>query len=584
MNIDDSIKIFSKPDKSDAKQVYIEFDDICSQIKNKLTIKDILTRNGIDVGTGGNCMCPLGHTSVGGKCFSYTRNVWYCFHCHKTGNIFHLHMEINHTTFQNAKIALADMSGISDQINNEIVLKFQNKKKAAASELLARQFIKLYRVRAVRQDTSDEIYIYKEGIYVPEGKSYIREYVRSVLGLLYTETFANDVIDKIIVDSYIDKNRFFINERINLLPVANGILDLDTLELLDFSPQYIFFSKLPVIYDPLIKPEKTLQFIRDITKDDTDMITLQEIGGYLLYRESKFEKAFMFSGDGRNGKSKMLELYTNIIGEENVTAISLSSIELDSFSMSNLYGKYANFSADISEEALEGTGNFKQLVGRDNIDANRKFKSHITFTNFAKMIFSANKIPSTKDLSEGFFGRWIMVHFPYKFEDNPTEPHHKKRDIEIIEKISTPIELTGLLNWFIEGLKRILKNQKFTDNTSFNDIKTDWICASNTFAKFWLSEIEVTNNPSDIIKRDDMMEYYDDYCIKNKLEKADNKLIYQFSNQSCVYKRAGSGADKYMVYKKVKFKNPNLPPIDINNVPYIHDTGIKKEDEIVEKF
>ena len=147
----------------------------------------------------------------------------------------------------------------------------------------------------------------------------------------------------------------------------------------------------------------------------------------------------MFLGSGRNGKSKMIELYERLLGIENVTEISLSAIENDNFAMTNLYNKYANFSADISREALENTGNFKSLIGRDTISANRKFKSNIEFKNFAKMIFAANNIPETKDLSDGFFDRWVIVDFPFKFVEEPTEPHHKLKDLNIIEKITTPV-------------------------------------------------------------------------------------------------------------------------------------------------
>ena len=109
------------------------------------------------------CMCPLGHTSEGGKCFSYTKNVWYCFHCYQSGNIFHLQQKLKQVNFQNAKQQLAEIAGISNEINNKILLNYaDNKNRHVASELLAREFMKLYKVYTIREDKEAEIYIYKD--------------------------------------------------------------------------------------------------------------------------------------------------------------------------------------------------------------------------------------------------------------------------------------------------------------------------------------------------------------------------------------------------------------------------------------
>ena len=557
INIDDNIKIFSKEDKSDIKEVFFDFDQTCTKIKSLLTIKDVLSKiTKIDTTQIGNTMCPLGHTSEGGKCFSFTKNVWYCFHCYQTGNIFHLYQKIKKINFVDAKRQLSEMAGINNETNTKILLNYaEPKNRHLASELLAKEFMKLYKVYTIREDKDTEIYIYKEGIYVPEGKSYIKEYVRSILESLYNESFVKTVIDKIIVDSYIEKDRFFVNEHLNLLPVANGVLNLETLELNDFSSEYRFFSKLPVIYDAQIKPDKTLEFIRDIVKDETDVLTIQEIGGYLLHRENKYEKAFMLLGNGRNGKSKLIELMQYVLGKYNTTELSLTSIETDQFALINLYNKYANFSPDISKEALNNTGNFKSLTGRDSLTINRKFKTSIDFTNYAKMIFAANELPQTNDMKDGFFDRWVIIDFPFKFVDEPNESYHKLKILNIIEKITTQRELTGLLNWFIEGLHRLFKNGTFTTNYSTETIKTKWISESNTFAKFWFNEIEITGDINNIITRDDMMQAYDIFCHTNNLEKESNTAIYKFANQNCIYKRIKMNGEPTNVFKKVKFKS-----------------------------
>jgi P4 family phage/plasmid primase-like protien len=569
LNIDENIKVFEREDKSDAQPAFFEFDDIIVKIKNKVSIKDVLVQHGIDAIEGNTCMCPLGHTSEGGKCFSFTKNVWYCFHCYQTGNVFHLMQKLNGIEFIDAKRQLAELAGLENDTKTSILINYADKKKRhRAAETLATEFIKFYHARTIRDDKETEIYIYKEGIYVPEGKTYVLEYIRNILGPLYDLNFAKKVLDKITVDSFVEREQFFIDEDVNLLPVQNGVLNMSTMELLDFKSEYRFFNKLPVFYDPLIQPEKTLQFVKDIVETQSEVDTIQEIAGYLLYRDALMEKAFMFLGGGRNGKTKLITLFTKMLGEQNTTNVSLTEIEEGNFSIINLHNKYANFSPDINSQALEFTGKFKNIVGRDVLNGDRKFKTPILFRPYAKMIFATNDLPVTKDTTDGFWDRWIMVDFPYKFvEDEPVGPWQKKIDKEIIDRITTDKEMSGFLNWALVGLHRLMQSKKFTIHQNTNTIRRKWEAASNTFARFWYSEIDQTGNMEDTIQRDNLMDAYDEYCSQHSLEKESNATIYHFlsNNPSITYKRITLPTnDKMYVAKKVKFKNPQkLKPQEI---------------------
>lgn len=567
-NIDSELLIGEKADKK-PDQVYFDFDDIAVQIKEKISVKQVLEHLKVPTLTNPT-MCPLGHSSEGGKCFSYSQHVWYCFHCHQSGNIFHLYQKSNKITFAEAKYQLAILAGLSED-NRVKILGFYSRPKDRhiASEMMAKEFITFHNVYTVREDKKEvEVYIYKDGIYVPEGKTFIREYVRSVLGNLYNEAFTNQVISKIIVDTFIEAERFFIDEPPNLLPVQNGILDLDTDTLRDYTPKLKFFTKLPVIYDPMIEAEKTVQFIKDIIKDESDLLTIQEIAGYLLYRENKFEKAFMFLGTGRNGKSKKIELLEKLIGKYNTTNISLKTLETDQFALCNFQNKYANFSPDLSKAVLQETGNFKSLVGRDMITANRKFKSRVSYKNYAKLIFAANDLPITMDYSDGFWDRWIIIDFPYKFVPNPELPFEKKQDTNIIEKITTSKEMTGFLNWSIEGLKRLLSQKHFSKNLSTEETKRKWLTMSSSFNKFWLEEVEVTGDFTDTVSLNDLYQCYENYCDFNNIDKESTKARRFLMERKfhCSVKRLTINKESVFVVKKIKLKNPfesSEDPIEI---------------------
>src|SRR5208283_2759033 len=97
---------------------------------------------------------------------------------------------------------------------------------------------------------------------------------------------------------------------------------------------------------------------------------------------------------------------------------------------------------------------FKMLTGGDSIGTEKKFKDEYSFVNYAKLIFSANKPPKVTDEdSYAFWRRWILIEFPNQFGDD-------KKDPEILNKLTAEAELSGLLNWALEGLARLRQQKK----------------------------------------------------------------------------------------------------------------------------
>jgi P4 family phage/plasmid primase-like protien len=555
LNIEDNINISSESGikKTKSEIVFPEFDETCAAIKSKLTIHDILPHLGITPNDNKTpCECPLAHESENKQCFSYTDQVFHCFHCGQSGNLFQLWMKSKKIKFMEARHELAKIAGIEQSFKQRIKdLMIDPKHRGTAIELLSREFKKLYHVYTIRHDIKPEMFIYKDGIYKPNGESYIYEYVRNIIDVLYQDSYANKVIEKIRVDTYIDEDIFYQETPLNLIPFNNCILDLEINECLDYDPKLRFMNKHPVNYDPIQKPELILKFLKDITKGEKDLKTLQEISGYCLWRENKFEKSIMLLGNGRNGKSKFIELLKEMLGYQNVVNISLSDIEKNNFALSNLHNKHANFSPDLSKEVLENTGNFKSLIGRDTITADRKHKSAIHFKNYSKFIFATNNLPYTMDQSDGFFDRWVIIDFPFKFVDVPTKTYEKLKDANIIDKITTPKEMSGFVNWALEGLHRLFKRGDFTISDTTDDIKNKWLRESSSITGFWQECIEYTSNRKDNISLSDFETAYSNYCMKHKLEQDNRNVKNSRLNQLGAAKVKSGGK---WIYRNIKFK------------------------------
>jgi P4 family phage/plasmid primase-like protien len=424
-------------------------------------------------------------------------------------------------------INLKDINLIKEKAKEFIFLK----KKSQLTELVVSYIKNNNYIYTTKDDLKSEVWIYKNGIYVPQGRSEISEIVRFILEEAYTSHLCNEVIAKIEADTFIEQEIFFKSNYLEEIPVSNGILNIMTKKISDFNPKKIFFNKLPIEYNPEAKCKKIIEHFKTVLRSEEDVPVMLELFGYLLYKEYKIEKAFMFVGGGRNGKSKTIELMKRFLGVENCSAIPLKSMHEESFDIWELFGKMGNLAGDLSKTDLKETGMFKLLVGRDTISAKRKFLTAIKFTNYAKMIFACNELPLIYDLSDGFWTKWVLMEFPYKFvtenEYYLTEAKERKylkiMNPDIVNQISTPEEMSGLLNESIGALHRLLKKGDFSYSVGTKEIKDIWLRKANSFMAFCMDCL--TENYEIKIPKHVIRKAYALYCKNYKVKQMSDRVI-----------------------------------------------------------
>jgi len=400
-----------------------------------------------------------------------------------------------------------------------------------ATELITEEILKTNNIYTTRDDIKSEIWFYEEGIYVPNGKMKIKEISRRIYQEAYTPQRVNKVIAKVEADTMIEHDDFFKNESVEDIPVQNGILNIFTRELQPFNPEKIFFNKLPISYDPTATCPNITQFFKDVLKNSDDAKVMFELIGFCLMKEYKFEKAVMFIGGGRNGKGKTLSLMKYFLGGENCCSVPLSQIHAASTSVCELHGRLANLAGDLSNLDLKDTGMFKQITGRDLITAKRKYLRDLFFTNYAKIIFACNELPKVYDLSDGFWSRWLLFEFPYKFikeqfYNRLTDEEKltcKIMDEGIIDKITTQEELNGLLNKALDALDGMIENKGFSSSQGTDDVKNMWIRKSDSFTAFCIDLVGEDYNGK--VTKKDLRKTYNFYCKRNKLPGCSDKAI-----------------------------------------------------------
>lgn len=354
---------------------------------------------------------------------------------------------------------------------------------------------------------SEELYIYDGGIYKPKGETLVREEVQKRLGPYTKNHYVKESLEAVKRANYVIPEKF--NNPDGSIVVENGLLNVEKRELSEHSPEHIHLAKINAKYNPEAEIDKINDFITDIVHT-ADKKLLQEMFGYCLLRDYPIAKAFMLLGAGANGKSTLLQLLEKFVGTENVASPSLQKLLNDRFAKINLYGKLANIHADLSSKKLEETGTFKMLTGGDVIQGEKKYQDPIKFHNYAKLIYSANELPKTTDRTEAFFRRWVIIEFPYQFpeDDKETNPN-------LPESIINEEEMSGLLNWALDGLERILENNSFSNTKNRRGIEQKWIMETDSLRAFL--DIGCQCKTDAWVAKEDFYQAYKAFCNNHNI-------------------------------------------------------------------
>jgi len=614
VNMEDIKKAFSpwlNLEKKIKKTEIQEREPELKSIMQKINVPTLLKEYGID--TTKNPTDCINHSSSGGKCLSYTDNLWHCFHCGAGGNVFNLHMEKNKCDFITTKIKLAEKTGVKlinplekknkfddyDTFKEHIQTLIMQQKRNETPAIMADYFICENYIYTIRSDKESEMWIYSDGIYIPEAKTHIRQFVKEVCSAGYTYHLAAETIAHIEALTYVNKDDFFNQEQIKKVCLLNGIYDISEGKLEKYSPNLFFFNKLPIKYDDTKTCNNIIKFLESIMSIN-DVPIIQEMFGFLLLKDYRFPKALMLTGVGRNGKGRLIELIKRFIGIDNCSGIDLQSLSENDFAESHLFKKLVNLAGDLSSNDIKKSGKLKNLTGEDFVTANRKNKSMISFVNYAKLIFAANELPRSYDDSEAYFSRWIIIEFPYRFYsekeieqmklNGENITNVKVADRKIIDKISSEDELSGLFNWALEGLKRLFENGGFSNSKSVENIKKTYIRKSDSLRAFIMdSVIEDADSitPKGIFKKE-----YTKYCRFHKIKSFSDRAIKEEITKIAEDERKSIDGEQKACWVGIRIKKresedsnsispfSNFSSIGRNGKTLTIDTTITKEEPV----
>ena len=237
-----------------------------------------------------------------------------------------------------------------------------------------------------------------------------------------------------------------------IIPVRNGYLHLNRGLVLKAHDKSLGLRHvLSCDFDPSAPaPIEFNTFMQRILPAAEVRARVQEYVGYTLLPDARHQRAQIWLGSGANGKGTLANLAQAL--HERTAAVQLDC--LDGFRMASMVGASLIYcdeapQRNINEQAM------KSLIAGELVQIDRKYRDPITVRVNGKWLILANHIPAVADQSTGFWRRFDVVPFSVEIPESERDPLLAKR---IITR-----ELSGVLNWALEGLQRLLTRGRFDE-------------------------------------------------------------------------------------------------------------------------
>lgn len=297
------------------------------------------------------------------------------------------------------------------------------------------------------------------------------------------------------------------DEHKTLINLKNGTLEItpNGANLRGFLRDDFLKYQLPFDYTPGATCPRFDKYLNEVLPGQSAQKVLAEYIGYVFTRHLKLEKCLVLYGSGANGKSVFADVMNALIGEENITNFSLGSL-MEEHNRAYLQNALLNYGSEIKGKTLE-SDDFKLLASGEKIQARFKYGNSFLMSRYAKLAFNSNELPKDVEQTEAFFRRFMIVPFEVTI---PTERRNPNLAKQIISD-----ELHGVLNWVLQGLNRILQNEKFSRCTIIEERLSRYRSESDSVYLF-IEEYGYTpakNYTSDYQKaQKELYREYKDFC------------------------------------------------------------------------
>lgn len=260
-----------------------------------------------------------------------------------------------------------------------------------------------------------------------------------------------------------------------LINLQNGTFEVspEGYSLREFRSSDFLTYQLPFEFDESATCPMFDAFLNEMLPEQDLQDLLAEYFGYVFTKGLKMEKALLLYGTGANGKSVVFDIMNALLGRENISNFSLTNL-LEEHNRALISHKLLNYGSEIA--ATKTRDEFKNLVSTEPIQARLKYGNSFLMEHYAKLCFNCNELPKDIEQSAAYFRRLLIIPFRVTVPENAQDKMFARKIIAL--------ELPGVFNWILRGLRRLLEKQKFTTSEIVNQILEEYKRESDSVAMF----------------------------------------------------------------------------------------------------
>ena len=336
----------------------------------------------------------------------------------------------------------------------------------------------------------------------------------------------------------------------SLLNVANGIIDLETGELLPHSRDLYLTKVIDINYDKSAECPEWERFIELITGGDEDLqIFLQHAFGYTLTGRTDEHCLFFLHGAGQNGKTTFTETMRILLGDYS-QRIGIDALlqfwkqgSAANSDIANMAGARFVLGSEIPENRKLNESLVKDLTGGDAMTARHLYCEPFTFSPTHKLWLFGNHKPRVTGTDLGLWRRMRVVPF------NVTIPEEQQRPLsEVLNTFNT--EMPGILNWAVEGCLK-WQSRGLVMVNSVKDATSEYQTEQDVVQQFLDEMCEM--HPEYSVDKSTLYSAFRDWCEDGGEDQAKRKtkkwLTRQMTTRGC--KHGGEG-NKFLIGLKLK--------------------------------
>ena len=253
-----------------------------------------------------------------------------------------------------------------------------------------------------------------------------------------------------------------------VLACRNGTVDLRTGELRPADPADLITRGVDVDFDPDARSAELDRFLATVFADDVELVAyVQRLLGYCITGVVEDHILAVFFGLGANGKSTLIGVIQDLLGDLAVTApeglVIQRGHEPHPERMAFLRGRRLVVNSELEDNAVLAEGLVKMLTGGDTISARELYGRRFQFRPTHKVLLVTNHRPRVHGVDEAIWRRLRVVPFGVTIPPEDQDPTLRRRLLEDHGSAVLAWLVRGAVAWHRDGIGTAMAVVEATD-------------------------------------------------------------------------------------------------------------------------